>query len=628
MKTSLLLEGKKKTIQLTLVAISVLGSFSPLAYGFAENAQSFTYQGQLLDSTSSPLADASVVMVLSIYNPTKTCLLYEETQTIDTSSSNGMFSIQVGSVTGAGKRTANDPALRMATVFRNDGSQVRAAGANCAGGYTPAAGDARIMQVKITPSSTGVQVTLSPDETIDAIPQAWSAETFQGIPLGNFIQLSGTDAVIPVGNGLKVNGSEVIDANGNWVGSNSGLVGATGAAGATGATGATGVTGVTGATGNDGATGATGSAGATGSTGATGSAGATGATGATGVTGADGVTGATGSNGATGATGATGSTGATGPTGSTIWAQTGTIAYYTTGNVAIGTSASATYDLSLGGNSSRVIGMERHTTANTAGNDLTVQAGGATSGATDKAGGNLVLSSGTSTGNQGSDIQFMASQGAQGSGTTSRSPTLLGTISGAYRNYKFGLSGSTPTGLYSTSIGYSMTTNGDYSFGIGLDNSAYTLSQANSMAIMGGNVGIGTVSPNTALEVNGSVRVGSQTTRATSSNRGQLALGSTYITTANASTTIDWSRGNIQELNTFLCDGTKTITFSNLQDGAAYTLLISGTAAHSGTCLFSSGGYTFKSSGGNVAPTASKDVVFTFVVINTTVVFSMTDNLQ
>jgi hypothetical protein len=173
-----------------------------------------------------------------------------------------------------------------------------------------------------------------------------------------------------------------------------------------------------------------------------------------------------------------------------------------------------------------------------------------------------------------------------------------------------------------------MTTNGDYSFGIGLDNSAYTLSQANSMAIMGGNVGIGTVSPNTALEVNGSVRVGSQTTRATSSNRGQLALGSTYITTANASTTIDWSRGNIQELNTFLCDGTKTITFSNLQDGAAYTLLISGTAAHSGTCLFSSGGYTFKSSGGNVAPTASKDVVFTFVVINTTVVFSMTDNLQ
>ena len=31
--------------------------------------------------------------------------------------------------------------------------------------------------------------------------------------------------------------------------------------------------------------------------------------------------------------------------------------------------------------------MERHTTANTAGNTLTVQAGGATSGATDKAGG-------------------------------------------------------------------------------------------------------------------------------------------------------------------------------------------------------------------------------------------------
>jgi hypothetical protein len=57
-----------------------------------------------------------------------------------------------------------------------------------------------------------------------------------------------------------------------------------------------------------------------------------------------------------------------------------------------------TNPISLSGNASRTIWMERHTTANTAGNSLNVSAGGATSGATDKDGGGLILSPGVSTG--------------------------------------------------------------------------------------------------------------------------------------------------------------------------------------------------------------------------------------
>jgi hypothetical protein len=274
----------------SIASTAILATSSAFAY--SENAQSFTYQGQLLSSAGSPLSDSSVVLVLSLYNPAKNCLLYEETQIVDTSGTDGMFSIQMGqSALTGGKRTSNDPGLGMATIFRNDGSQIRASGPNCVSGYTASAGDARVMQVKVTPSSTGTQVTLSPDETIDSVPQAWSAETFQGIPLGNFIQLSGSDAVIPTGNGLKVNGAEVIDANGNWVGSSTGLVGATGPAGAAGATGATGATGTAGATGVTGATGAAGSTGATGATGATGPTGTAGSNGATGATGATGVAG-------------------------------------------------------------------------------------------------------------------------------------------------------------------------------------------------------------------------------------------------------------------------------------------------------------------------------------------------
>lgn len=69
------------------------------------------------------------------------------------------------------------------------------------------------------------------------------------------------------------------------------------------------------------------------------------------------------------------------------------------GNAMFGSgSATPTNLLSLEGNSARTIAMERHTTANTTGNNLIVQAGGATSGATDKPSGLLALRPGISTG--------------------------------------------------------------------------------------------------------------------------------------------------------------------------------------------------------------------------------------
>ena len=99
------------------------------------------------------------------------------------------------------------------------------------------------------------------------------------------------------------------------------------------------------------------------------------------------------------------------------------------GSVGIGTS-SPTNILSLGGNSARTFWMERHTTANTAGNTLTIQSGGATSGATDKNGGNLLLQSGTATGTGSSAITFSTAT-AGGTGTTDRTVTEKMRIDGA-----------------------------------------------------------------------------------------------------------------------------------------------------------------------------------------------------
>jgi hypothetical protein len=55
--------------------------------------------------------------------------------------------------------------------------------------------------------------------------------------------------------------------------------------------------------------------------------------------------------------------------------------------------------IGIGGNAARTVGMERHTTSNTAGNSLTLQSGGATSAATNKAAGALILATGVNTGN-------------------------------------------------------------------------------------------------------------------------------------------------------------------------------------------------------------------------------------
>ena len=99
----------------------------------------------------------------------------------------------------------------------------------------------------------------------------------------------------------------------------------------------------------------------------------------------------------------------------------GTAKLYINGNVGIGTT-SPTYLLSLGGNSARIFWMERHTTANTAGNSLTVEAGGATSGATDKTGGNLILKSGLATGTGSSDI-VLQTHPAGTTGTTDTTAT-------------------------------------------------------------------------------------------------------------------------------------------------------------------------------------------------------------
>jgi hypothetical protein len=86
--------------------------------------------------------------------------------------------------------------------------------------------------------------------------------------------------------------------------------------------------------------------------------------------------------------------------------------------------------IGISGNAARTIQMERHTTANTAGNSLTILAGSSTSGAEDKNGGNLLLSAGTASGTGSSNILFqVATAGA--TGTADRAPATKMQLTGA-----------------------------------------------------------------------------------------------------------------------------------------------------------------------------------------------------
>lgn len=92
------------------------------------------------------------------------------------------------------------------------------------------------------------------------------------------------------------------------------------------------------------------------------------------------------------------------------------------GAIGMAGATTPTNDLSLGGNAARIMWLERHTTADTAGNTLTVQAGGATAAATNKAGGDLILQPGVSTGSAESGVQIKGCVAGAG-GTIDRTLT-------------------------------------------------------------------------------------------------------------------------------------------------------------------------------------------------------------
>lgn len=180
-----------------------------------------------------------------------------------------------------------------------------------------------------------------------------------------------------------------------------------------------------------------------------------------------------------------------------------------------------------------------------------------------------------------------------------------------YQAGKSNTSGSNNVAL-GTLAGNTITTGGNNTFlGTGADADSNNLTNATAIGygakvsssnslVLGGvavNVGIGTSSPASKLEVDGA-----------STNK--LAYN------AGASATIDFSKSNLA----YTTASATAFTLNNIKDGGTYTLSVRGTT--SGTSSFTASGFTVKYVH-NTATIANKETLYTFMVIGTTVYVHM-----
>jgi hypothetical protein len=137
-----------------------------------------------------------------------------------------------------------------------------------------------------------------------------------------------------------------------------------------------------------------------------------------------------------------------------------------------------------------------------------------------------------------------------------------------------------------------------YNGAVTLNGSSLTVDN-NSIYVDGTNhkVGIGTFSPTSKFEVNGS---------ATNSN----------AYNANSNSTIDFALSNLA----YTSASAGNFTLSNIKDGGTYTLAVQGST--SGTSTFTSSGFTFYSTN-NGATTSNKQTLYTFIVMGSKVYFYM-----
>lgn len=154
---------------------------------FASGPVGGAIQGTLFAPGGSPVTSSNVHFKVQVLDKAGTCVLYEEEHaSVDLSSTNGDFSINLGSGT-AKQNFVDSSAILKNNVFRNDVNLGAFTG--CAGGLTFTSGDARLIRVMFDVAGGTTYVTLTPDLTLMGSPYSTVADSVQGKTPTDFIQV-------------------------------------------------------------------------------------------------------------------------------------------------------------------------------------------------------------------------------------------------------------------------------------------------------------------------------------------------------------------------------------------------------------------------------------------------------
>lgn len=163
-----------KSVQFILTVLS-----SSIAIATPEG---LTFQGRLTDNGVA-IEDSSVEITLSITSPgAEACVLFEEKHTLNLTNSGGIFSLKIG----GGSRTGNDKGFNMVKIFSNSGLAIPNLACATGNTYTPAETDTRKVFVSFSHGSTTVNFP-SP-YVIQSVPYAIEAQRLAGKDSSEFLQ--------------------------------------------------------------------------------------------------------------------------------------------------------------------------------------------------------------------------------------------------------------------------------------------------------------------------------------------------------------------------------------------------------------------------------------------------------
>lgn len=141
----------------------------------------FTYEAQLIKPDGSPVAGTAAQIKIQVRTPDAgSCLLYEETQTKNLSTTNGFFNYKVNDGTGT---RIDSSGLSLEQVFSNL-KPITVSPSDCVSGggtYTPASEDGRIIKVTFKDETMGTWESF-PNETIGHVPYSLQAMNVGGFP--------------------------------------------------------------------------------------------------------------------------------------------------------------------------------------------------------------------------------------------------------------------------------------------------------------------------------------------------------------------------------------------------------------------------------------------------------------